>query len=98
MAGLIAALVARRTHKAGDVGPDQWVRPRISESGKRDSSDIGGLIFWGDDDSTNQSVQVKSNGKDPAEMKDDDLILCSPTVPGFSYGNKLWGKQHLSCC
>ncbi len=28
-------------------------------------------------------------------MKEDDLILCSPTVPGFSYGNKIWGEQNF---
>lgn len=50
------------------------------------------MMFGIDDRSTDQSDQVKSTGKDPAEMNDDDLILCSPTVPGFSYGNKLWGE------
>ncbi|KAI4176452.1 MAG: hypothetical protein LQ343_000988 [Gyalolechia ehrenbergii] len=69
-----------------------YTRPRISESGKQDSTDIGGIIFWSDGDSAKRSNQVKSNGKDPAEMKEDDLILCSPTVPGFSYGNILWAE------
>ena len=52
-------------------------------------------MFGSHDGSANQSHQVKSNGKDPAEMTEDDLILCSPTVPGFSYGNKIWGEQNL---
>ena len=68
-------------------------RPRIKESAKQDLSDGVWIIFGIDDRSTNQSDQVKSTGKDPAEMNEDDLILCSPTVPGFSYGNKLWGEQ-----
>jgi hypothetical protein len=39
-----------------------------------------------------------STGKDPAEMMEDDLILCSRTVPGFSFRNKLWGEQSFSRC
>jgi hypothetical protein len=73
-----------------------YTRPRISESGRQGSSDIAGILFWGDERSTNRSDQVKSNGRDPVEMKEDDLILCSPTVSGFSYSNKLWGEQHFS--
>jgi len=69
-------------------------RPSINQSAKEDSSDIAWIIFGSNDRSTNQSDQVKSNGKDPAEMNEDDLILCSPTVPGFSYGNKIWGEQN----
>lgn len=30
-------------------------------------------------------------------MAEDGLILCSPTVPGFCYGNKLWGERSFSC-
>jgi hypothetical protein len=29
-------------------------------------------------------------------MNEDDLILCSPTVPDISYGNELWGRQKRS--
>ena len=71
-----------------------YTRPRISELGKQDSTDIGGITFWSDGDSANRSNQVKSNDKDPAEMKEDDLIVCSPTVAGFSYGDKLWGQPN----
>ena len=70
-----------------------YAKPRINESAKQDSSDDAWTIFGIDDRSKNQSDQVKSTGKDPAKMNEDDLILCSPTVPGFSYGNKLWGEQ-----
>ncbi|KAI9695805.1 MAG: hypothetical protein M1836_006071 [Candelina mexicana] len=69
-----------------------YTRPHINKSGKRDSTDIGGIMFWSGDDLKKQSNQVKSNGTDPAEMKEEDLILCSSIVPGFSYGNKLWAE------
>ena len=35
----------------------------------------------------------KSNGMDPSEVKGDDLLICSPTIPGFSLGDKRWGKH-----
>jgi len=70
-----------------------YTRPSINQTANQDSSDEAWTIFWSEDRSTNRSDQVKSIGKDPTEMDEDDLVLCSPTVPGFSYGNKLWGKQ-----
>ena len=73
-----------------------YVRPRISESAKNESSDFAKIFFSSDDDSDNRPDQIKKNGKDPAEMKEDEWILCNPTVPGFSYGNKLWGQPILS--
>lgn len=69
-----------------------YTKPRISESGKRDSADIDGINFWSGDDLGSQLNQIKSNGTDPAEMKKVDFILYSLTVAGFSYGNKLWGE------
>jgi hypothetical protein len=33
--------------------------------------------------------RVKSNGIEPKEMKENDLLICSPTVLGFSFGDKL---------
>ena len=68
-------------------------RPRINNSIKQDSSDRAWIFLGSDKPSTNQSNQVKSNGKVPTEMTEDDLILCSPTVTGFIYDNKLWGKH-----
>lgn len=38
------------------------------------------------------SPRVKSNGSIPGEMKEDDLLICSPTVMGFSLADKFWGK------
>lgn len=38
------------------------------------------------------SRQVKSIGIEPVELKEDELLICCPTVPGFSFGDKLWGE------
>jgi hypothetical protein len=32
--------------------------------------------------------EVKSNGKEPAELKNDNLLICSPTILGFSLNYK----------
>jgi hypothetical protein len=39
---------------------------------------------------SNDSKAVKTNSKLPNEIKEEDLLLCSPTVLGFSFSNKLW--------
>jgi hypothetical protein len=36
---------------------------------------------------------VKSNGVEPAELTEKDLLICCPTVLGFSFGEKVWGKS-----
>ena len=35
---------------------------------------------------------VKSNGMVLSEMKEEDLMVCNPTVLGYSFGNRLWGE------
>lgn len=35
---------------------------------------------------------IRSTQEQEQGSRRDDLILCSPTVLGFSYGNKLWGQ------
>ena len=74
-----------------------YTRPRINGSEHENLLNNIFVLFESDDRSTSQSDQVKSNGRDPADMTEDDLILCSPTVPGFSYGNKLWGERDFFC-
>ena len=39
---------------------------------------------------------VKSDGIKPAELTEDDLLICCPTVLGFSFGEKQWGES-TSC-
>ena len=35
----------------------------------------------------------------PEEMTEEQLLLCSPTVLGFSFGDKLWGElDRLAYC
>ena len=41
----------------------------------------------------NQTGEVKNADVDVLEMKDEDFLICSPVVYGFSLKDKLWGKQ-----
>ncbi|KAF8540209.1 P-loop containing nucleoside triphosphate hydrolase protein [Trichophaea hybrida] len=36
--------------------------------------------------------QVKSDDVEPADLTEDDFLICCPTVPGFSFGGKLWAE------
>jgi hypothetical protein len=72
-----------------------YARPSIKES-----DDGSGWIFIDlDEPSEKSSSSAKGNGIDPSEVKGDDLLICSPTLPGFSLGNSRWGEYLiLSCC
>jgi hypothetical protein len=41
-----------------------------------------------------QPEQVRSTGLDPTDLTEDDLLICCPTVRGFSFSNKLWGETY----
>ena len=64
---------------------------RVTEPAVLSATEDGWILF---DDAPSKPPldQVKSNGIEPAKMKEDELLTCSPTVPGFSFGNKLWRK------
>ena len=55
--------------------------------------------FENDDRSTSQSEPIQRKSKDPTEMDENELILCSPTGPGFSYGQDLVTRSNaeLTC-
>ncbi|KAF2258837.1 P-loop containing nucleoside triphosphate hydrolase protein [Lojkania enalia] len=36
--------------------------------------------------------RARSTGLEPADVTEDDLLICSPTVPGFSFSKKLWAE------
>jgi hypothetical protein len=39
---------------------------------------------------------VQSEDIEPAELTEDDLLICCPTMLGFSFGKKLWGEFYLT--
>ena len=70
-----------------------YARASIEEPDKESSSPPGWTILGSDDDSETSFDVVKSNGMEPSDVKGDELLICSPTVLGFSLGNKLWGES-----
>ena len=39
-----------------------------------------------------ESNRVMSNGTKPSEMKEEDFLICCPTLLGFSLDGKFWGE------
>jgi hypothetical protein len=54
------------------------------------NSRISSRTFLFEEHFSNDSEVVKTNGISPGETKEEDLLLCNPTVLGFSFSNKLW--------
>ena len=68
-----------------------YARPSIDESNKNSSNND--WVLWGEKDSSEKLPDVvKSNGMEPANVEGDGLLICSPTVLGFSLGIKLWRR------
>jgi hypothetical protein len=59
-----------------------YVRSRFSGLTEKKSLDNGWFTLV-------SKYKVKSNDKEPSELKKDNLLLCSPTVREWSFGNKL---------
>ncbi|KAL2371061.1 hypothetical protein RJZ57_004498 [Blastomyces gilchristii] len=71
-----------------------YKKPSISEP-SRSATDI--WLFLDVEGTTEISTDViKSIGKESADMAGDDVLLCNPTVLGFSLDKKLWHKHHDS--
>ena len=65
-----------------------YSRPRIYEPGRGSSIDL--FDFGG---SSGESVDhVNENEVDPREMQEQDLLICSPTIPGWILSDKTWGE------
>lgn len=76
-----------------EINPN-YKRPSISEPSKS-SSNI--WLFLNVEGTTETSGDVvKSIGKESAEVAGDDVLLCCPTVLGFSFERKLWRKHPCS--
>jgi hypothetical protein len=64
-----------------------YIRPHINALARPNSSD-GFFIF-----SDTEADAVKSSSLDMKAMSEDDLMICSQTVYGWSFGNKQWCKS-----
>jgi hypothetical protein len=77
-----------------------YTRPSIKESNRGPPPPPSSWTFIDLDEIDEEGPSpAKGNGMDPSEVKGDDLLICSPTVPGFSLGNSRWGEYLiLFCC
>jgi hypothetical protein len=65
-----------------------YSRSCIIEPAKQNLLDS--ILFGGDDSSINKTDKIISSGKEPTKLEEHELIICCPTVPGFSFSDKLW--------
>ena len=72
------------------VNPN-YNRPHINKLARLSSSN-GIFILWSD----TEAEHVKSNGINMETISEDDLMICSQTVYGWSFGNKRWRKPSSS--
>ena len=64
-----------------------YVRPRINELAQSTSSYFFNVA----------PDAVKSKGLEPKALSDGDLMICSQTVYGWSFGNKQWRRFSSPC-
>ena len=74
-----------------------YSRPSIKEFNK---GSPGPPTSWFDLDEISEEgwSPAKDDGIDPSEVKGDDLLIYSLTVPRFSLGNSRWGKHSIHFC
>jgi hypothetical protein len=73
-----------------------YTRPSLKESNK--GSPSGWDEFDLDEITAMLSTPAKGNRMDPSQVKGDGLLICSPTIPGFSLGNAIWGEHLIPLC
>ena len=65
-----------------------YPRPQPDELARKKEDDDDG---WFSEPASERTLdEIKDNGTEPDRLSDDDLLICCPTVPGFSLGDKLW--------
>ena len=74
-----------------EINPN-YTRPHGIETRKPESS----LLDMRKKESTLSTVTVTSIPRKASELKEEELLICCPTVPGFSFGDKLWRESLLS--
>jgi hypothetical protein len=66
-----------------------YARPKVDGS----TSTISCIDFFGcSSTSTESTEKVRCADVEPNELEPADLLFCCPTVPGFSFTDKLWRK------
>ena len=67
-----------------------YTRPQPNELVKKKTDGNRWAEMFLESSSERALDQVKSNGVQPTQIEEKDLLICCPTVPGFGLGDKLW--------
>lgn len=67
-----------------------YTRPQPDELVKKNTDDDGWREIFAESFSERNIDQVQGNGVEPTQIEEKDLLICCPTVLGFSLGDKLW--------
>jgi len=82
---LRSAAAARRRYTIDALGKVRLIRKEAAEK----------IVATGTNTSPDGEVQP-DGGLNPENMTEEDLLLCSPTVLGFSFSDKLWVELSVS--
>ena len=69
-----------------EINPN-YTKPRFDKQGGSDSVNLWGYSAEPD--------KIRKRSPEPAELSDDLLLVCSPTVLGFSLSTKQWSRSPL---
>ncbi len=74
-----------------------YARPSIDKQATQKLNDDA-FGIWGSSLTTitQQPDKVESNGIEPTKLDEDGLLVCSPTVLGFSFGDKMWREYSIN--
>lgn len=81
-----------------NVMQPNYSRPRVHDkwAQKSDSITIFSIDTLFDDDRTRNMEKLKSSSMELHRMSEEDLLICSPTVRGFSFKEKMFSESN-SC-
>ncbi|RPB19365.1 hypothetical protein L211DRAFT_638185 [Terfezia boudieri ATCC MYA-4762] len=82
---LRSAAAARRRYTIDALGKVRLIRKEAADK----------IVATGTNTSPDGEIQA-DGGLNPENMTEEDLLLCSPTVLGFSFSDKLWVELSVS--
>ena len=67
-----------------------YTRSQPNELVKEKTDHDGWAEMFSESSNEGSLDRIKGNGVEPTHIKESDLLICCPTVPGFGLGDKLW--------
>lgn len=83
-------VLAGKPQRSYFIGPDGKINLKLIEGAREAAAAKKKLMENGKEEG--QRLKEELN---PEDMTEEELLLCSPTVLGFSFGDKLWGQFQI---